>query len=446
MLWRWCWPLRKRSDSSRSTNDIPQPSLSTSRYASIDAEFNDLKTAAELFDPKNDDGAQLWHKVVTLMRKRNRLAPVFTLPPDTLSQIFQHINEDIHHHRPYHWDHWRIWSKEWRNGIQICSDWRALGLNNPSLWSFVSSTYSQRKLQFYLLYSKGCQLRVRIDEPYSHEHATYLLQHPPRIKELVISGELNMWKAVLPLLTKGFPVLMDATSKLTEDRATIPLEESVLRNLSPSLRRLSLLRITDVPWTAIDLSNLLTLEIWDFSAAHFYTIIDACPNLQHINLYMHNPVPPEYSILPRRVPMPSLHSLTLSLSATFCEQVLQCLVLRDDVSLDLNCYSYPLANHTSVVPRQLLSSLPQKISLEMIVGYECSNVLVKAHNLANRKLEVNARWKFTKRNVAEARRIGITLIGPIINRSVSFMFLGICGSDPQIWVDLLTCMPQLRRF
>ncbi|TDL17419.1 hypothetical protein BD410DRAFT_794380 [Rickenella mellea] len=93
----------------------------------------------------------------------------------------------------------------------------------------------------------------------------------------------------------------------------------------PSLRRLSLVGMSGVPWKDIHLNDLLSLEIEGFDAANFYPIIDACPNLEQIRLRGYTSISPEYSTLSRRICMPSLRTLSLSLPASFCEQVIRCL-------------------------------------------------------------------------------------------------------------------------
>ncbi|TDL17386.1 hypothetical protein BD410DRAFT_794351 [Rickenella mellea] len=447
MRWCWCGPFTPLSDSPRPSPQLPQTSVSNG-FSSIDAEIKQLERAIKLFDPHYDDAAihQSTASIVTLKRKRNRLAPVSRIPPEILSIIFQYIVAEI--------DGGGWWDPDptsWRNGTAICSDWRAVALETPNLWTLVSSTYSRGNLEFYLLYSKSRHLRVRITKPYQHENAVILFQHLARIKELVINVPKESWNAILPFLHNNFPVLIDASLILLTYGENIVIGESVFRNLSPSLRRLSLFGMTGVPWRTQDLSNLLTLVIGDFSAAHFYTLMDACPNLQHISLSMDRPDPSEHSILSRRLPLHSLRSLSLSLSATLCEQVLHCLDLRDDVSLELNCYNYPTHSHITILPPRLLSSLSEEVSLDIALEFNSlgldpstANLRFTASTSVVRRVEVGARWASPHSDVGEAFRITVKLTESIIDRTAFFTFSGVCPENSQIWVDILTRMPQLQ--
>ncbi|TDL14116.1 hypothetical protein BD410DRAFT_866586 [Rickenella mellea] len=419
-------------------------------FASIDAEIKAIEKAIKVFHRHKDDAAVLRKKesIVFLKKRRNRLAPVSRLPPELLSEIFEHMEQHIHGDR--RWHHYALLpypSRRWKNGIHICSDWRTIALDTPHLWSVVASTYSEEKLRFYLHYSKRHQLRVLLDEPYCCEHVVTLLQQFLHISELAIYGSEELWEAILPFLSLNFPVLSVASLKLSDGRRKIFMSESVVWNLLQSLKGLCLRGMSGIQWTSLHLNSLLTLEIDDFNVAHFYPIIDACPHLQQILFCSYLSIPPEYSTLSRQVSMPSLRSLSLSLPGPFCEQVLKCLVLQDDISLHLSCI---IDNRGSTIPCQLFSILPEEIELYISISLDNyydppkSAVFFTASSSSFRSVSMKVKWDSPNRNIEEARFIAVTLTEPIIDRAISFKFSGSCGTRSQIWDDFLIRMPKLQ--
>ena len=132
------------------------------------------------------------HRQVTFLSElrvtRNFLLPVFRLPPETLSIIFSHGARDY-----YESDSGgRVTPciPTWVNVSYVCSHWRNIALNCPTLWTYHFST-SRRWTEELLLRSKEASLKISCSYPSRNKDVRLLrslldnlLRYSERIQEL----------------------------------------------------------------------------------------------------------------------------------------------------------------------------------------------------------------------------------------------------------------------
>ena len=220
-------------------------------------------------------------------RKSNPLLPIFRLPPETLAIIFIHGACDYYYkNRPA-----RRTSciPSWVNVSYVCSHWRNIALNFPSLWIY-HFNLSLRWTEELLLRSKQASLKISCFSPFCEPQTTdlwwsnlvdNLLEHSGRIQELHLC-----------LLPELLPITHSLCAHRLEDldiqfhwRPDWSL--AITGGDTPVLRTLRL-SCCPLPWYSLNLSKLNSLSLHhapvQLHMADFLALLSGMQDLTLLNL------------------------------------------------------------------------------------------------------------------------------------------------------------------
>ncbi|KII86634.1 hypothetical protein PLICRDRAFT_262306 [Plicaturopsis crispa FD-325 SS-3] len=217
----------------------------------------------------DEEIACLMRTVQTLRTYRNTMVPINKLPPEILSHIFTY-----------------------GTGLRslpatVCSHWRAISLQCPSLWRDLIRPYHSHPEWTALLLERSKNAPIRLD------------LH--KVEELRIIGELESFSHYLLSFKDPTPLLEDLSLKLDSgfrgDASSSMIPDSFFPS-TPRLRYLSLvncvvrwdrpifqnlieLRIIRMPWMSNQGSDGLDVR---FSTAQLLAILETNPALQTLQL------------------------------------------------------------------------------------------------------------------------------------------------------------------
>lgn len=239
----------------------------------------------------DEEIACLMRTVQTLRTYRNTMVPINKLPLEILSHIFTY-----------------------GTGLRslpatVCSHWRAISLQCPSLWRDLIRPYHSHPEWTALLLERSKNAPIRLDLhrvwPLSDSNKMASLElvlgHASQVEELRIIGELESFSHYLLSFKDPTPLLEDLSLELDSgfrgDASSSMVPDSFFPS-TPRLRYLSLINCV-VRWDGPIFQNLIELRIirmpWmsnqgsdgldvRFSAAQLLAILETNPTLQTLQL------------------------------------------------------------------------------------------------------------------------------------------------------------------
>ena len=242
----------------------------------------------------------------------NAVVPVSCLPPEILAYIFVYCaqrcydeNLDGHTGVP-----------EWVNVSHVCSRWRHVALNCPTMWSYMFVA-SPRWTDVSLIRSKEVPLRIRVDFSLHREMALEFMEqvapHAERFRECLIDLQILDTKFVLPMLSERSAPLLHTLvitfSHILNQRNEVDVDLEVEYDVfnttyavgphtlfngdTPALRELHLSDYV-TSWCSPTLSGLTVLRLRDLhysvrpTIAELRVILSRMPDLER--LYLENAI------------------------------------------------------------------------------------------------------------------------------------------------------------
>ena len=284
----------------------------------------------------------LEESLLTLKSRRNALAPISCLPPETLSEIFSFLSPSANN-EPFH--------LKWICVSHVCRRWRETALNHPRFWSHINfSMLAPAALDEILARAKMAPLHLefatwnqaRVDVFQRHLDA-----HISHTRHLKIYGPLQR---VLERLVSSAPALefLSLTQKKKGNlsaQAVIPV--NLFNYTTPSLTSLEL-NDCDISWKSSLFKGLQTLEIRRSTTEarpKLEDLLDALNEMPQLETFIlqFSPTPLDASLIPepsRTVTLPSLTTFHISDSAKDCALALAHLVMPAVISLHVDAESY----------------------------------------------------------------------------------------------------------
>jgi len=299
----------------------------------------------------------------TLKHRRNTLAPISRLPPETIAIIFSFLSLPREYMRLLTGDKQDILA--WLRVSHVCHRWREIALNQPRFWSRIDfTTLTSAGATELLSRSKMAPLELEANASRAHwggdrveAFGKQLSSHVSRISRLNITADFADLQTMIGQLASPAPALewlsltIDDEGHLrmgTPSNATIP--HALFDGTAPRLSRLQLDHC-DISWTSPLFKSLRNLELRMLSQPARPSLeewLDAMEQMPQLDALVVNHATPRAPTVstplsePTRViTHPSLTQLDLAASASDCTFALAHLILpalikiRVDVTSEL---------------------------------------------------------------------------------------------------------------
>ena len=289
-----------------------------------------------------DDQIKVSEQVTQQLKyRRNALAPISRLPPETLAEIFSLLSfpTDYYEDVPY---------LEWIRVTYVCCRWREVALSFPYLWTHINFTkLTLAGITEILARAKMAPLHFEVkitpwNEARFHAFRTQLEAHISHTRHLTIFGEFH---TALERLVSPAPALVSVNLTNPSYPFTSPpyvIPDSLFNGTAPKLTHLELLGC-NIGWKSPLLKGLQTLKIRTFSAHAIPSLEDWLTALSEMSqlttLQLANATPavsvdsPLISKPQRAATLPSLTHFDIDASAQDCALALAHLVLPALISL-----------------------------------------------------------------------------------------------------------------
>ncbi|KAF8471442.1 hypothetical protein DFH94DRAFT_674461, partial [Russula ochroleuca] len=282
----------------------------------------------------DDEINSLQESLLALKCRRNALAPISRLPPETLAAIFSFLPPSA-------------WVKKAGNPARIrvthvCRRWRETALNYPSLWSDINITkLTPAAMAEILARAQKMPLHLEVDVTpwWAAGFDTFVRQLEPHIshtRHLNVNGRLH---TALNQLMSSAPTLEFLSLSHKPPRFSLSSSDdhfNFFDCIAPRLTSLEL-KNCDISWKSPPLKGLRTLKMHTLSREmrprleDWLGALDEMPQLETLILHSATPrAPPDAPLISqpsRAVTLPSLTGFHISASARGCALALAHLVL-----------------------------------------------------------------------------------------------------------------------
>jgi hypothetical protein len=265
-------------------------------------------------------------------RRRNMLAPISRLPPETLAMIFSFLSSAFDKEGKY---------LKWLNATRVCHHWRETALSYPYLWSHINFTRLVRlpPVGIASILARAKMAPLHLEANLQHwskaQLKTFEKQLEPLIshtRHLSISGK---YPTGLKRLVSPAPVLeILSLSHISLSPPIVP--DALFDGIAPKLANLELIGC-NINWKSPLLKGLQTLQIWGPSEEARPTLedwLDALNEMSQLKvLTLHSSTPIAFdddmllSEPQRAITLPSLTRFNISASARDCALALTHLML-----------------------------------------------------------------------------------------------------------------------
>ncbi|EIM82348.1 uncharacterized protein STEHIDRAFT_149463 [Stereum hirsutum FP-91666 SS1] len=233
-------------------------------------------------------------QIAHLLLMRNSMAPISSLPNETLSTIFLYYATVVE----------KSTSGRWTQLMLVCRRWRVICLGDARLWSFVTPDRQGRfgriprpalPLEVRLRRSAEIPLTCRFDlsRATAESLATVLSNHGQRIRTLSVTGATNRLQTAFQGIT-DLPSLVDLNiawngHSMRERHWVIPAE--FVEANAPHLQSISLHDVEFFSWPS--LNDLTSLELCNYQGQDGFrppledvlSLLQRSPRLTNLKLH-----------------------------------------------------------------------------------------------------------------------------------------------------------------
>ena len=283
----------------------------------------------------DDEIISLQESILALKSRRNALAPISRLPPETLAAIFSLLSS-------YTWC-----TKAGNRGsicvTYVCRRWRETALNHPHLWTCIDfNKLTPAAMAEILARSKAAPLCLeayvtKLSVAQHNAFERHLEDHISHTRRLDIWGHL---RSAIKRLVSFAPLLESVSlsheSDFFESSAKVAIPVNLFNCTAPVLTSLRL-HSCDISWKSPILKRLRTLKVYEPSTEarpkleDWLDALNEMPQLETLVLRSAIPLAPPAALLisetPPSVTLPSLTEFHISASAKDCTLALAHLVL-----------------------------------------------------------------------------------------------------------------------
>ncbi|KDQ15095.1 hypothetical protein BOTBODRAFT_54953 [Botryobasidium botryosum FD-172 SS1] len=287
--------LIQHSQSGESAHEIFSPGDEGRDTGEM---FELLDSAAEALTSIRDQvNVSLQNAILEIKSRRNQLTPIYHLPPEIYSRIFEFACTRRTTTRG------RI--------LQVSKLWREIVLNTPRLWTRINAN-SAELIAACVLRSKNAPLEIDLPDDTSEcdpeddngVFATACTPHEQLFKTqmALLMPQIHRWQSLAlenvrarhfwPKFCIAAPWLEKLALTLTPDvpvSAEDPPPETprdIFAGVTPHLRSLRLERIyiplTSSIYTGLEALSVQSVDLSDFTANEFLDVLRACPRLESL--------------------------------------------------------------------------------------------------------------------------------------------------------------------
>lgn len=315
-----------------------------------------------------DDELESMEKSARALKlRRNALAPISRLPPETIATIFSFLHPPRGYAKILTGD--EQYSLAWLRVAHVCHRWREIALNQPRFWSHIDFTaLTVEGATEFLSRSKMAPVkleanlsRVRWEGTRFDTFRKQLVAHMSHTCHVDISAKSSHLQTTVDQLVSPVPVL--EWLSLTAEDKTHRRHGVLTRTIVPpnlfggSAPRLSHLRLKhcDINWTSPLFKNLRLLELHSLSAgarpslAEWLDAMDQMMKLEVLIVYYATPMVPlvgaTLSEPTHIITLQSLTQLHLSATASDCAFALAHLILPKLKSVRVDIFAELFGGH-----------------------------------------------------------------------------------------------------
>ncbi|KZS95247.1 hypothetical protein SISNIDRAFT_484112 [Sistotremastrum niveocremeum HHB9708] len=291
--------------------------------------------------------------VPDLRRKRNMHAPVGRLCDELISRILEYCVHDECQHKKLSWNytredhdtkaHYRLYVP---SAFSICTKWRFVAINTPSLWTKVSLPANQELFQLFRHRSRNMPLEVILrcaaeTEDRSITNADDIREIAPRISILKImaASEAEQQMDVEEFLkTRVGQHELSSLSTLTVFVETWDDDDYAFNLNAPAIHTLIAYNSQlCCPFVRLDCIINLSCTSWSAAAAEILDFLNAMPNLEKCSIWNYpDETPTETPVSAREVHLPKLEKLCIrNVDATEVIRLFSHLILSLHPELEL---------------------------------------------------------------------------------------------------------------
>ncbi|KAF8492751.1 hypothetical protein F5888DRAFT_1927417 [Russula emetica] len=281
-----------------------------------------------------DEIKSLEESTRALKSRRNAIAPISRLPPETLATIFAFLSASAWYESAVH--------LEWIRVAHVCRRWREAALDHPRFWSHINFTkLTSAGMAEILARAKMAPLHLEADvsiwrtakvEAFERQ----LEAHISHTRHLSLSGSLQTAFARLLSSAPTLESLSLSHKSLMYGLPPATIPDNLLNRTAPNLTSLELEKC-DIGWKSPLLKGLRNLQILDISTKarpkleDWLDALNEMPKLQTLFLKFATPLAPLASPLisepSRTIALPSLTHFRIHAFAKDCALALAHLLL-----------------------------------------------------------------------------------------------------------------------
>ena len=305
----------------------------------------------------DDELESLQKTALTLKRRRNGLAPISRLPPETLAIVFLFLALPR--------DCMRIMLSDkqaflaWLCASHVCHRWREIALNQPRFWSRIDFTkLTLAGATEVLSRSKMAPLELEANLSYVQwggdrvdAFGKQLSSHASHISRLNITANSANLKTIIDhLFSSPAPALESLSFILVDDKRIITPSKPAIPygffdGTTPRLSHL-LLDHCGINWSSLLFKSLRVLELYQHARPSLEEWLDAMEQMSQLETLIVSHATPRALVLgtpilepTRIITHPSLTKLHLTATASDCTFALSHLILPALVSFRVDATS-----------------------------------------------------------------------------------------------------------
>lgn len=400
----------------------------------------------------DDELTSLYERIALLKAKRNSIAPIFSLPPEVLVQVFSEVSEG----QPL-----TGFLVPLTKLMLVCQHWYDVIISAQALWSNIAGPQiSGRTLSARLTRSGSASLKIKIMPFNSPTFAPLILANANRLRYLDLHGTtFHVLDFMHKMCDFEFPLLQSLI--LTPDPTLVQEEPSsmdarlpreLLEGRMPRLRELALSRI-DAPLQSLPplLSLSLRAPATLLALDELLALLQSSPDLHTLKLDM--VVAPGAPARPQPVALPHLELLHLWDLVKQCEDLLDNIIFPPTTRLKL--FPQGVANGATIrdilVPvrkhvRARGAPIPLSLVLEAPPAGKSLWIAIYAEAFSNVGFEYKALVLITSHPAsAPAQRQIITKVLKAFPQTITHLDASEANLTIRTWKSVCALLPALKQ-